>query len=198
MWLTWPIKCIAQSADLHAVTEGNMCLPLWRVTFCLLCTFKMSWRGSAVVVFSRQATDWLFLRYVVSRRKHLDTLADKSEHPNMIFATWIALRSLFDSLLVLEVADVWLKANFSWALESKWKRHVFYGWLAGLISKAVFSVHVQSFCFVNRKEKRLSTQARTKNLNLNLIAYFDCPSPFFFCSTQLNLTWDFESFTDDK
>lgn len=109
----------------------------------------------------------------------------------MFSATWVALRSLFDSLPVLEVADVWLKANFSQALESKWKRHAFYGWLPGLISKAVFSVHLWRPAFASLTvETHLSKHTQDGNFNLYSITYFVCTISF--CQTRLNLIRDFK------
>lgn len=75
---------------------------------------------------------------------------------DMFSSTWVAFRSLFDSLPVLEVADVWLKANFSRALESKWKTLPFYGWLLLFIFKAVFCGDRLSSCSSGKQNENLS------------------------------------------
>lgn len=159
---------IMQLADLQAVTEGSTSSPLCRVVHCahFWLHLRRAARSGSV------CHDRLWWSGV------MDRVPDKVQSPGevrwrrpsgwnlkMFFfffflpAPWVAFRSLFDSLPVLEVADVWLKANFSQALESKWKRLVFYGWLPGSISKAVFSVHLRrlhAFVFDNRRVRRWS------------------------------------------
>lgn len=133
-----------QLGDLQAVTKGSTSLPLCRVDFApffaLLITFNRQhclcvWTDDRQIVLCLMG--WILDKVQTPGDVHWRWLI-RTEPSDMFSATWGVFRSLFDSLPVLEVADVWLKANFSQALESK-ERGVCLWSVAGLHFKSSFS-----------------------------------------------------------